>query len=58
MNLFTKQEETDLENELMVAVTYSKCCTFLHHNPVSADQLYCTQAQGNAMGKKYQKLAK
>jgi len=38
--------------------TYSKCCTFLHHNPVSADQLYCTQAQGNAMGKKYQKLAK
>ena len=27
----------------MVAVTYSKCCTFLHHNPVSVDRFFCTQ---------------
>lgn len=25
---------------------YNKCCTFLNHNPVSVDRLYCTQASG------------
>ena len=27
----------------MVAVAYSKCCTFLHHNHVSVDRFFCTQ---------------